>query len=61
MGRVRVRVRVRARVRARVRVRVSTTGVSAPAATRAPASLACVARGDMGEIWGRYGGDMGGI
>ena len=48
--RVRVRVRVRARVSARSCVpaeaspSIATMGASAPAATRAPASLACVAR-----------------
>ena len=52
--RVRVRVRARARVRVRARVRIR-------ARVRVRPGTVSSMRGDMVEIWGRYGGDIGEI
>ena len=59
-----VRVRVRVTVRVRVRVRVTVrggVGVVAPRRYFFAGSKSSVALGDIGEIWARYGRDVGEI
>ena len=67
-GLVRVRVRVRPRVRIRVRVRALTLTLTltlTPTLTLTHRGLAALGHRlvrdehDLGEIWGRYEGDMG--
>ena len=61
MVRVRVRVRFRARVRVRVRVGLQRTSVPSAVRMRCRCCSALRTWGDIREIWGRYGGDIGEI